>query len=300
MDQLEEQQNRRIMGGKTRYSRDTWTKSQLRDNISNAPKYGNKACNLCEHARIPDDLFFKVSKYKTCGDVHLELSLINPDQATCQAGQDAYRDMCCPRSFLGNLVKPKPALSVAVGLILFWFFAKKARRVSCAPLRRDDDDDEDNDIKGDGNDDVEGRGRTSYQRMTESESTGKKRTRSRSKSKDRAHARSRSKSRDRNGTLGSRSRDASKAAKNSRNNNVVQTFKSNKSQGKNQNAVETRIQPTYHLHEEARWQENGFIDEASANAYYNLDEDPSFNDNSTMAGNTMAGETIDAVVTQVV
>ena len=306
MDHLEEKQSRRIMGGNTRYSRDTWSKNQLRDSVSNAPQYGNKACNLCEYAKVPDDLFFKVSKYKTCGDVHLELSLIKPSQATCQAGQDAYRDMCCPKSFLGNVTKTKPVLSVAVSLFLFWFFAKKARRVSCMSIRREEND-EDCNIDS-SSDDIEGRGRSSYQRMGEGESTNQKRTRSRSKSKDRVNARPRSKSRDRSGMLGSRVKETGKSIKNTRTVNVVQTFKSKKSQIRTNNinnASEMQIQPYYHLQDEGNWQEghfqqNGFLDEVSANAYYNLDEDPSFNDQSTMAGNTMAGNTIDAVVTQVV
>ena len=305
MEHLEQEQSRRIMGGNTRYSRDTWSKNQLRDSVSNAPQYGNKACNLCEYAKVPDDLFFKVSKYKTCGDVHLELSLIKPSQATCQAGQDAYRDMCCPKSFLGTVTKTKPVLSVAVGLFLFWFFAKKARRVSCMSLRREENDD---DCTVDASsDDIEGRGRSSYHRMAESDSANQKGTRSRSKSKDRVSARSRSKSRDPNGMLGSRGKEAGKAIKN-KTANVVQTFKSKKSQleqNKINTASEMQIQPYYHLHDEGDWEEgrfqqNGILNEASANAYYNLDEDTSFNDQSTMAGNTMAGNTIDAVVTQVV
>jgi len=108
--------------------------------------------------------------------------------------------------------------------------------------------------------------------------------------------------------MGSRGKEIGKAIQNTKTANVVQTFKSKKNQVRQNNintASEMQIQPYYHLHDEGNWQEghfqqNGILDEASANAYYNLDEDTSFNDQSTMAGNTMAGDTIDAVVTQVV
>jgi hypothetical protein len=299
IDEMEVQQKRRRMGsGKTRYSRTTWSKNQLRASIANSPNYGSKACNLCEGARIPDDLFFKVSKYKTCGDVHLELSLLSPSQATCQAGQDAYRDMCCKTSFLGKMTKPKPVLSVTIGLILFWLFAKRARRISSASQRGNGGDDEAGDI--------EVRGSSSYQRMDEDDSAAKKKSRSRSKSRDRANTRARSKSRDRTATKRSRSKDPSKATKNSKANEVVHTFKKGSRNKSIQPAdMEIQIEPLYHIHDEehlqeGHWQEQSGTDDASANAYYHLDEDPSFADNSTMAGNTMAGDTIDAVVTQVV
>lgn len=292
-------EHRRIMGGGTRYSRSTWQKDQLHASVSNAPKYGNKACNLCDRARTPDDLTFKVSKYKTCGDVHLELSLLNPAQATCQAGQDAYRNICCKKSFLPD-VNPKPVVSVAVGILLFWIFAKKARRVSCAPIRKNRskdlvDDDEDSD-----DDDLEqSRARSSYKRMTDDGAGSHEKKRSRSKSRDRALVKtSRSKSRDRNGTKRSKSKDASRSTK--KTDNVVQTFQINK-KDKKKSAFAQRMQKNFQLHKDKQRREmTEFVDDTSADAYYHLDEDPSFNEDSTMAGNTMAGDTIDAVVTQVV
>jgi len=291
------------MGAKTKYSRDTWSKNQLRDSISNTPKYGTKACNLCEYGSVPSDLSFKVSRYKTCGDVYLELSLINPSQATCQAGQDAYRDECCRKSFMEkvSLSKPKPLVSVAIGLFLFWIFTKKARRVSCATIRRDDDDESANKCN-----DMEGRGRSSYKHMVDDgeQGAGKRRPRSKSKSKEVTRARSRSKSRDRTSTLGPRAKDSiNTSLQNSKAVNVSRTFK--KSTSKNYDAKETQLQPYYHLPTEGQWheghfQQGGILDEISANAYYNLDDDTSCNEYSTQAGRTTAGGSMDAVLTQVV
>jgi hypothetical protein len=132
------------MGG-TRYSRDTWQKQQLRSSMDSTPKYGNKACSLCDRARKPEDLSLHVSKYKTCGDIHLALTLLSPDSKSCENGQENYREFCCPQQST-ELPIIKSTGAVLVGLLLFWMFTKGVRS-STRRARNDDNDDDDRPIK---------------------------------------------------------------------------------------------------------------------------------------------------------
>ncbi len=274
------------MGAKTRYSRDTWQKNQLRDNM-NTPRYGTNACHLCDRGRIPDDLTLKVSKYKTCGDVHLELSLLRPDQATCAAGQDTYRELCCPKTFqLPQIPRPnKPFLSVAAGLILFWLYTRRIRRrVQAAP---ENDDEDERDERGN----VAPKS-TKYQRMKDDQSHG-----SSSRKKGKHANRTRSKSRDR-GMQRNQSKDSSKdsATKTKAPPMVIKTFKAKKATNNTSNILQKQqrqIQEQYYKTKQVHVSQ-------SEDAYYHLDDDTMYND-STLAGHdTVAGESMDAVITQVV
>lgn len=294
--------------GQTRYSRDTWKKNQLRENLKSAPKYGNKACNLCERGRVPDDLSFKVSKYKTCGDVHLELSLINPSQATCEAGQDAYREMCCPKGFQMPQVVNRPALSVTAGLLLFWLFTRhvRGRRIGTCGAGASDGTDNTHNNNGSNN----SGSNQNYQRMKDDEGSQGKRSlgrRKRSKSRDsgnnnRAWGRTGSKT---GGTYTS-------ATTKQQSNLVTKTFKNKKTgshnnNSKNKNNIrnesdvlaeqQRKIQQQYMK----KQHQLAFGSDADDDQYYHLEDDNTTLNDSTLAGtDTVAGETIDAVITQVV
>jgi len=111
----------------TKYSRNTWKKDALRQNMQ-SPRYGNGACNLCQDGAYPPDLDVHVSSGKTCGDVHLELSLLRKYQATCEAGQEKYRDMCCYEgSTEGGRQSLRTTGALIVALWFFWFFTKRIR-----------------------------------------------------------------------------------------------------------------------------------------------------------------------------
>lgn len=276
------------MGTQTRYSRDTWQKNQLRDNM-NTPRYGKNACHLCDRGRIPDDLTFKVSKYKTCGDVHLELSLLRPDQATCEAGQDSYRELCCPRTFqMPQLPMPnKPFLSVAAGLVLFWLYTRRIRRrVQAAP------EDDDNNEGGTDN----GPKSTKYQKMKDDQSNG-----SGSRKKGKHPNRTRSKSRER-GMPRNQSKDSSKGSgvKAKTPPMVIKTFKAKKKGIDNNSSSSNILQKQQRRIQQQYYKTRQEHVAQSEDGYYHLDDDTMYND-STLAGqDTVAGESIDAVITQVV
>lgn len=271
------------MGQQTRYKRDTWKKNQLRDSM-NTPRYGTNACHLCERGRIPDDLTVKVTKYKTCGDIHLELSLLGPDQSSCATGQETYRELCCPttKSFqFPQMPKPnKPFLSVAAGLFLFWLYTRRIRRrVNAAPDTEGDQDQ----AKA-----------SKYQRMKDDQSHG-----SGSRKKGKSPVRSRSKSRER-GMQRPRSKDSKESSAKKKQQQqreppmVVKTFKTKKETTTNVSNVlqqqQRRIQQQFH-------KSNG---KNHDDEYYRFEDDTMYND-STMGGHdTIAGESMDAVITQVV
>lgn len=110
--------------------------------MDSTPKYGNKACSLCDRAKKPEDLSLHVSKYKTCGDIHLALTLLSPDSKSCENGQENYREFCCPPQST-ELPIIKSTGAVLVGLLLFWIFTKGVR----SSTRHDDNDDDDRPIK---------------------------------------------------------------------------------------------------------------------------------------------------------
>lgn len=107
----------------TAYSR----KQQLR-NFFNSPIYGDDACPLCENNETPSNLNLHLnesSNSKTCGDVHLELSLIKqstqPD--LCDAKQQLYRTKCCPEGESENSMKP--GIGTALGFLLIIILIKR-------------------------------------------------------------------------------------------------------------------------------------------------------------------------------
>jgi hypothetical protein len=274
------------MGG-TRYSRNTRNKDTLHTGIQNSPRYGNKACNLCQRARYPDDLSFKVSKYKTCGDVHLELSLIDPSTATCEAGQDAYRELCCPQTYQFELPSIKfPAVSVAAGLFLFWIFTRRLRKVQSAPDRDDDE-------SGDG-------GGKKYQRMKDDQSNGSKR-RKRSKSRERTTLqRSRSKE-----SKFSKSSKHSSSTKGSGRDMVTEMVNTSSQNKKVNNTVNAAARDTLNIQQrqQQRLQQQyfGTMLQHRPEDYYNLDDETTAYGDSTISGrDTVAGESEFAVITQVV
>lgn len=168
----------------TKYSRATRNKNQLRQTMS-TPRYGVNACSLCDRGRLPDDLSFKVSKYKTCADVHLELALLKPDASTCIAGQAQYREICCAQSSNISDLLPsikKPTMAIAFGLFLFWVFTKRvSRRVK---QHSTDDDNEDEYHHMDEEDCMPKRGRRSKSENRIEMASSAKKTRKRSKSRE--------------------------------------------------------------------------------------------------------------------
>jgi hypothetical protein len=303
---IDNQRRELSMGGGTKYSRDTTNKNALRSSIQQAPKYGNKACNLCYRGRYPEDLSFKVSKYKTCADVQLELSLIDPSKATCEAGQDAYREMCCPQKTGFDMPKIKfPLVSVAAGLFLFWIFTRKIRKIQSAPPSADEDDDE----VGEGK---------KYQRMNDDQSNGSKRQkrsksrernlqRSRSKSRERNLQRSRSKSRERN-LQRSRSKESkfSKSSKHSASTKPTtnflpdmldMTFQNKKKFVPHKAINASNLQQQ----EQRRLQQQYFGTNHQQGGVYHLEDDNTAYGDSTLGGaDTVAGDSSFAVITQVV
>ena len=308
------------MGG-TKYSRNTRNKNTLHTSIQNSPRYGNKACNLCERGRYPDDLSFKVSKYKTCADVHLELSLIDPSTATCAAGQEAYRELCCPTSRFELPSMKFPAVSIAAGLFFFWIFTRRIRQVRNSPVNDDEPDDDHN-----GNDE-EAAEEKKYQRMMDDQSNGSKR-RKRSKSRERnAQQRGRSKSRERNlqrsrskESKWSKSTSASKStvtAKGSHEDAVPEmvnmTFV-NAKKGKNKQHYTARPGGASNVlqQQQRRLQQQYYggatnrnagatrqiQEQESEDAYYHLDDDTDYGESTLGGHDTVAGDSIQAVITQ--
>ena len=123
-------------------------------NYFNSPVYGDAACPLCENnGGVPPSLTKKLDDgdmySKTCGDVHLELSMINENSYSdqCSAKQKIYRPTCCPESSNGNgggLIRgmPKTALGIFVIFILLKRILSLRVRVITVNDSTDNDDDE--------------------------------------------------------------------------------------------------------------------------------------------------------------
>eukprot|EP00934_Nitzschia_sp_Nitz4_P003967 Nitzschia sp. Nitz4//scaffold151_size53849//37374//38414//NITZ4_006727-RA/size53849-exonerate_est2genome-gene-0.49-mRNA-1//-1//CDS//3329537156//3957//frame0 len=188
----------------TKYSRDTWKKNDLRSKIESS------RCDLCDKQRRPMDLSVKVSQYKTCGDVYMELSQISSDKATCSSGQQAYRTLCCPTSTstfstLSSTVQEsvssiphRPTLAISTGIALILLFARRLMKRSA----RDGDDDSDAKPKKKKSRSVK-ESEEDYVVMMDEESQEKpsaRRHRSPSRSKSRGRERSQSKKRSKSRT----------------------------------------------------------------------------------------------------
>ena len=100
------------------------------------PRYGSNACQLCARGKLPEDLTLHVTQQSTCGDVHLRLSLLSPDDTMCATGQESYREYCCPQE-PDNAPLLKTSFGVFVGVILFWMFTKKVNTTSALRLNED-------------------------------------------------------------------------------------------------------------------------------------------------------------------
>jgi hypothetical protein len=116
-------------------------KNQL-SSLFNSPIYGDDACPLCENNETPSNLYLHLndsSNSKTCGDVHLSLSLIKqstqPD--LCDAKQQLYRTKCCPEG--GSEDSMKPGIGTALGFLLLLLLVK---RILSIRVRVDTIDDE--------------------------------------------------------------------------------------------------------------------------------------------------------------
>eukprot|EP00980_Cylindrotheca_fusiformis_P005357 scaffold1138_cov128-Cylindrotheca_fusiformis.AAC.39 len=103
-------------------------KQQLR-NFFNSPVYGSDACPLCEYGETPPNLNLHIqdsSNSKTCGDVHLELSLIKqstqPD--LCDAKQQLYRTKCCPEGGMESSTRTA-GVGTALGLLIVLILIKR-------------------------------------------------------------------------------------------------------------------------------------------------------------------------------
>lgn len=119
-----------------------YSRKQQLSNFFNSPIYGDDACPLCENNETPSNLNLhlnETSNSKTCGDVHLELSLIKqstqPD--LCDAKQQLYRTKCCPEG--GSEDSMKPGIGTALGFLLLLILIK---RILSIRVRVDTIDDE--------------------------------------------------------------------------------------------------------------------------------------------------------------
>lgn len=106
------------MAAKKKYSRSTWKKKQLQQNM-NTPKLGSTGCSLCASGAIPEDLNAHVSEYQTCADVHLQLALLRYDNAMCAVGQEQYRELCCTTKSSKTAQKTSLAFIAGVALVVY-------------------------------------------------------------------------------------------------------------------------------------------------------------------------------------
>lgn len=119
-------------------------KKQIQD-FFNSPVYGDSACSLCMDGATPSNLNRHISEdsnSKTCGDVHLELSLINEEQNpdSCAAKQELYRSTCCPdTSAMDKMTGPK--LSTALGVLIIFILIKRILSLRVRVVAPDDADD---------------------------------------------------------------------------------------------------------------------------------------------------------------
>ncbi|CAJ1962663.1 unnamed protein product [Cylindrotheca closterium] len=117
-------------------------KNQIRD-FFNSPIYGSGACPLCENNATPENLNKHLndnSNSKTCGDVHLELSLIKqasqPD--LCDAKQQLYRTKCCPEE-TGVEEHVGPTVGTALGFLAVLILIKRILSLRVRVISNDDE-----------------------------------------------------------------------------------------------------------------------------------------------------------------
>jgi hypothetical protein len=121
------------MPAKTKYSRSSWQKNQLRTSM-NVPNLSESGCSLCYDRSIPTNLNAHVSDYQTCADVHLQLALLRYNNALCAVGQEQYQDLCCPQTKKAAAVKT--TVGFMVGAILVAFLARKVFVKNCSSGKR--------------------------------------------------------------------------------------------------------------------------------------------------------------------
>jgi hypothetical protein len=182
------------MPAKTKYSRSTWYKKQLQQNM-NTPHLGNNACSLCSDGSIPPDLNVHVTDSQTCADVHLQLALLRYNNDLCAVGQEKYGDICCPKK---TQIKMKSTLGVTIGAIFIGYVLKRIiTRRRNRRLGKDSDDDGNGDVLPVTRTSSQSSGseleipKTIYKKMADDDYDSKPRSTSRSHSRPRSRARSR-------------------------------------------------------------------------------------------------------------
>ena len=118
------------------------TKNQIRD-FFNSPIYGSAACPLCENNVTPQNLNKHInngSSSKTCGDVHLELSLIKQSSQPdlCDAKQQLYRTQCCPEE-TGVEAHTGPTVGTALGFLALLILVKRILSLRVRVISADDE-----------------------------------------------------------------------------------------------------------------------------------------------------------------
>ena len=255
------------MPAKTKYSRSTWNKKQLQQNM-NTPHLGNSACSLCFDGSIPPDLNVHVSDSQTCADVHLQLAMLRYSNDLCAVGQEKYQDICCPQK---KQLKMKSTVGLTVGAIFIGYVLKRIiNKRRNRRLGKDCDDDDNGDVLPVTRTSSQSSGseleipKTIYKKMADeydpkqrSTSRSRSRSRSRAQSRPRDEQRSQSRSRSASGVAAdtsSRSSSTRKSRKSSGNSSRLRSSSRGKSRSQSRPRSQSRSRSKSRTRERSRGQ----------------------------------------------